>query len=260
MAMAMADSDDGTQQQVTPTLYNVLLAKRKEQKLQFLALLSCTHAKESPAHILRGNPDLLKVIQSFAYNRAPPSEEDCHYQVKVDGLLSGTEHVHVEALHGQGGWYNMIEDNDDNQKLCGVLSDVFMSSLVVWKYSFQKFLRTVAWVWNPDGSRLSEGQLRLEFQSFGSHLDFGDRHVCIGLSMALPGDTIYWRWDERCRKATYTRPATDAELQARGWLQHGGLLVRMCAGYRERHNEEDSDGMEEEDSDMEEEDTAEAED
>lgn len=57
--------------------------------------------------------------------------------------------------------------------------------------------------------------------------------------MALPGDTIYWKFMDPYRIAFRWETATDEELVERGYVEPGmigqqGHLFFMCQAYREQ--------------------------
>jgi len=99
---------------VTPTLFNYLKREKEVFRSSFYSFLGCLllldneddEESSTAASILRGESNMLKRIWETAY----PKNYLCHdsefeYKVQID-LCSGTEHVWVEALLGQGGWEN----------------------------------------------------------------------------------------------------------------------------------------------------------
>ena len=60
-----------------------------------------------------------------------------------------------------------------------------------------------------------------------------DEMLCAEKCIALPGDTVYWKFDPPYRVVTRWEPATDEELRERGFLHQGGFLYRNLELYRE---------------------------
>jgi hypothetical protein len=103
-------------------------------------VLMGTHQPSSPLSKLRGVPDVLQLIFSFALPNKP-NEKQFYYKMGIV-MCSGTEHVHVEALENTG---NHRFGSLNNQPINGAS----------W-FLTKKFLQQHAWDKNPDGSFLEE--------------------------------------------------------------------------------------------------------
>ena len=69
---------------------------------------------------------------------------------------------------------------------------------------------------------------------FGFHL-----FACNDRCMALPGDTVFWKFKLPYRIAFRWETATDEELVERGWVgaDRPGMLYELCQNYRQAHGE-----------------------
>jgi hypothetical protein len=243
----MTDANTTT---VIPLLRDSLVAEHEKEKRGFLALLICAQREDSSVNILRGKTDILRIIQSYSVSDKLQQILNSGEMVRVN-TCAGTELVRVEFLNSDlyDNYYDNDKELDREQGSC--LSSILSTSPLMIKSVRLSFARAMAWETNPDGSWLSEAQLR---QRFRRGLQ-SDRCICEESSFsfhgnfsALPGDTVYWRWCfDRClnhpRKATRFKPASDAELQARGHTMDGGLLVFYCKRHRgdpEYSDDEDS--------------------
>lgn len=138
-------------------------------------------------------------------------------------MCMGTEHVHVEKV-AQGH-----NDGHPNQGF-GALANQPIGG-ACWALT-KAFLREYAWKKNEDGSYLDEGQLRQLWKDFAVPRYCGSPEGrCHGCCAALPGDTVYWKLTDWGYPESYKyEPATQEELEERGWLQMGpgGLLVAQA--------------------------------
>lgn len=241
-----------------PTLYNHLMREKQDFKRIFHFFLCSTLRDESPAAILQGETDVLKHCFGMCCPKNWPNEDACRYKVRID-MCTGTEHVFVEALHGQSGWpspFNMppgcITQDFYDREWCGSFSGRPIDGPHV-RGLMETWVEQTAWLTNEDGSYFTESQLRHRFRAYmerrydcGGTLITGllmlygklygrrfEEYSCRQKCIALPGDTIYWKFDDPYRVVTRWETATDEELSERGWLQHGGMLVAMCKNYRE---------------------------
>jgi hypothetical protein len=238
---------------VIPLLRDSLVAEHEKEKRGFLALLICAQREDIPVHILCGKTDLLRIIQSCSVSDKLQQYLNSGAMIRVD-TCAGTELIRVEFLNSDlyDNYYDAGKELD--RKQCSSLSSILSTSPLRIKAVRLAFARAVAWETNPDGSWLSEAQLRQRFRR-GLH---SNRCTCEQENSfafhdncsALPGDTICWRWC-KCgvhpprKQATRFQPASDAELQAREHTMDGGLLFSYCK--RQREDPEDSD---DEDSEM----------
>jgi hypothetical protein len=258
--MTDANTSTGTNNAVVfPLLRDSLVAEHEKEERRFLALLICGQRKDSPLHILRGKTDILRIIQSYSIgDKLQQTICNSGAMVRVDNTCAcgNEELIHVKFLNSDL-YDNYYDDDKELDRVQGSSLSTFLSTSP-WRNKAVRlsFARAMAWEKNPDddgSSWLSEAQLRQRFrwgiQSDQTNPPFGFYGNCT----VLPGDTIYWRWRFDSgyvvhgypRKATYFEPASDAELQARGYTMDGGLLFLYCKEHRE--NPEDSD---DEDSEM----------
>lgn len=107
------------------------------------------------------------------------------------------------------------------------------------------FLKENAWNKDDDGSFLNEGQLRRLWKNFAVPRFCGrvalDGGPCNGCCCALLDDTVFWsRFDG---SSTGYKPATQQELEERGWLKMGpgGLLVAQSRLTREEPSQLEED-------------------
>lgn len=219
---------------VTPTLYNFANRRRDEIKDSVYSFLCCIQHDESPVSALEGKSGVQRTVAKYLI---PPkiTEDACHYKVKID-MCTGTEYVFVEALYLQGGWegFNVPPNSTFEEIYTQEWSGSFSSSTFGGaEIAMGGWIKSAAYLKNEDGSYLTEGDLRIHFGNYmRKHFCAGDGR-CGGKCCALPGDTIYWVFDEPYRVVTRWAPATDDELRERGWLHQGGLLYRNCELYRE---------------------------
>lgn len=69
-----------------------------------------------------------------------------------------------------------------------------------------------------DRSLATEGQLRVHFGAYMQQNFCESSTRCGGKCCALPGDTIFWRFEDPYRVVVRWETATDEELLERGWL------------------------------------------
>jgi len=112
----------------------------------------------------------------------------------------------------------------------GVLANQTMGG-ASW-FVIKDFLREYASEKNEDGEYLDEGALRKLWKDYAVPLFCHDpKGRCKGCCAALPGDTVYWkRSDWGYPESFKYAPATQQELEYRGWLQMGpgGFLVAQA--------------------------------
>lgn len=166
-------------------------------------------------------------------------------------MCSGTEHVNVEALLGKGGWggdwgsdANVPPETTSEEVYSNEWSGSLSNQTIGGAgYNTEAFVKQYAHEKNEDGSYLSEGQLRVRFGTFMRQRFCDNFNHCNGICCAMPGDTLFWEFEEYGRVATRYEPGTDEELAERGWLQQGpgGLLHRYYELYREDPSQLDDD-------------------
>ena len=183
-----------------------------------------------------------------AFTRFPAMKihpRSCEYEVMMD-LCTVTEHVIVEALYLQGGWEGEGPKEGNMPIGCGAeefqtrewSGSMYSTTLTNAIFAIRPWLPRVAHMTNPDGTYLTEGQLRPMFREFMSynycsHESMTSHKKCDNYCCILPGDTVYWKVDGPFRVLTRWEPATDDELRERGWLDQGGMLHNLCRWYRE---------------------------
>jgi hypothetical protein len=224
---------------MAPTLYKKIVREDKNYQRNFRLFLAATVSKASPVSVLRGQTTILTEIRSLL----KPDEGHVSYKVKMD-ICSGTEHCFAEALEGCGGWMSLFNQPrhiiDDEEGLSressGSLSNVTMSAQCDFRHGCmdKAFVRK-----NVDGSYWSEMQLREFFHDYSE--DSCHHRTCGGSCGALPGDTVFWRFDDCYRNFTRFEPATEDELLERGWLQPdgSGFLSRFALDFRQGPNMQD---------------------
>jgi hypothetical protein len=226
---------------MAPTLYKKIVRTDKDYQRNFRLFLAATVRKASPVSVLRGQTTILTEIRSLL----KPDEGHVNYKVKMD-LCSGTEHCFAEALEGCGGWmdpYNqprdLIDDEDGlSRESSGSLSNVTMSAGCFFRHG--GFMDKANVRKNVDGSYWSEMQLREFFHDCCE--DFCEHRTCGGACGALPGDTVFWRFDDCYRNFSRFEPATEDELLDRGWLQPDGSgfpLSALALAFRQDPNVQD---------------------
>jgi len=150
------------------------------------------------------------------------SEETPTYKVRIV-MCTGTEGVFVEQVPGGNSARNASSG-------FGALANQTTGG-ASW-FLTKDFLKENAWKKNEDGSFLNEGQLRQLWKEFAvPRYCQSPNGRCKGCCAALPGDTVFWR-----EFTSYKyEPATQEELEERGWLQQGpgGLLVAQSRIARE---------------------------
>jgi hypothetical protein len=236
---------------VIPLLRDSIVAEHEKERRGFLALLICAQREDSPVHMLCDKTDLLRIIHS--YSVSDKSHKVQQYLnsmslIRID-TCAGTQRILVAFLNS-----DLYDNHYDAGKELDREQGSSISSILSTSHKAVRlaFARALAWETNPDGSWLSEAQLRQRFRLFhhASGCYCWESYGFQGICTALPGDTIYWRWF-RCgvhpprKQATRIQPASDAELQARDHTSGGGVLFSDCK--RQRGDPEDSD---DEDSEM----------
>ena len=94
----------------------------------------------------------------------------------------------------------------------------------------------VAWETNADGSFLTDMQLRQRIQE-----SVLDGCTCGGVCAAFPGDTIVWRSSNEYgygSQAVRLEPATEEELEERGWHRKNGFGLGL-ANYAKKVRQEE---------------------
>jgi len=152
------------------------------------------------------------------------SDDTPKYKIRIV-MCMGTEGVWVEEV--QGG-----NSTGNGSSGFGALADQTIAG-ASW-FVTKDFLKEYAWKTSEDGSHLNEGQLRQLWREFAvPRFCQSPNGHCKGsfFFAALPGDTVFW--DEG---VSYKyEPATQEELEERGWLQTGpgGLLFAQARVARE---------------------------
>ena len=150
------------------------------------------------------------------------SEETPAYKIRLVMCL-GTEGVWVEEVPGG----NSMKTGSSG---FGALAN---NTIAGASWSLTKdFLKENAWKKNEDGSYLNEGQLRELWKDFAvpRYCESPNGH-CKGCCAPLPGDPVFWSGGMSYKY----NPATQEELEERGWLNTGpgGLLFAQARIARE---------------------------